>query len=271
MRDIGANLTSSRFSHDLPRVLDRAWIAGLSFIDITGSTIESSTRALELARSDPRLFASIGIHPHYAKSWIPSCEKSIADILNDPKVSMAGEMGLDYNRMLSTKQEQLIAFEAQLEIAASYQKPLFLHCRDAHEDFLRILDRQRSLPPAIVHCFTGSADEAQAYLERGFCIGITGWVADPSRGGSLRDALRFIPPDRVLFETDAPYLPPSNRPGSTRRDRNEPAFLPFVIEAASEAMGISSELLLSFSSDLSSRLFSSSSHRDAGPAPSKPF
>lgn len=257
MRDIGANLASSRFSGDLPGILERAWAAGISAIDITGVSLPSSSRALEIALSDSRLFFTAGVHPHEAKSWLASSESAIADLLSSPKASMAGEMGLDFFRMLSTRQEQEIAFEAQLEIAASAGKPLFLHCRDAHSDFLRILDRQRSLPPAIVHCFTGTASEAKAYLERGFFIGITGWITDTARASSLRNALREIPPERILLETDAPFLPPLNRPGAHRRDRNEPAYLPFVAEAVSQAIGCDPAFLLERVSDSMSRLFAS--------------
>lgn len=255
MRDIGANLSSERFASDLPDVLSRAWAAGLTAIDITGVSVESSRKSLAIAQGDPRLFFTAGTHPHHASGWSDRSAADISDLLSSPKASMAGEMGLDFFRMLSSRQEQTRAFEGQLEVASQFGKPLFLHCRDAHADFLRILDRQSKLPPAIVHCFTGSAREAEAYLERGFHIGITGWVADASRAAPLRDALRIIPPDRILLETDSPFLPPLNRPGAARKDRNEPAFLPFVLRGVSEATGIPPDILSERISASVSRLF----------------
>lgn len=245
MRDIGANLASSQFKSDLPAVLSRAWAAGVHRIDVTGTSVESSRHALDLARSHPgKLFATAGVHPHAAKDWNEAAARAIAELLAQPEVVMSGEMGLDFERDFSPRPDQLRAFEAQLELASEFNKPLFLHCRGASEAFLRVLDkRPSSLARVIVHCFTDGPDQAQAYIERGFHIGVTGWVADAKRSGPLRDALARVPLDRLLIETDAPYLMPLNKPGSQRRDRNEPACLPFVAQALAPFYGLSTEAL----------------------------
>lgn len=243
MRDIGANLASSQFSKDLAQVIERARAAGVSAIDVTGTSVESSHAARRLALLHPGfLFSTAGVHPHAAKDWSDSAGKAIADLLALPETLMAGEMGLDYERDFSPRADQIKAFEAQLEIASDFSKPLFLHCRGAHEDFLRVMDKRSSkLSKAIVHCFTDGPDEARAYLERGFHIGVTGWVADPKRGGTLRSAVEIIPVERLLIETDAPYLMPLNKPGSQRRDRNEPAFLAHVAQALAAIYGVTTE------------------------------
>lgn len=245
MRDIGANLASKQFANDLTAVLLRARQAGVSAIDVTGTSLESSRSALDLARRHPGfLFATAGVHPHAAKDWSETTAQAIAQLLKEPCVLMAGEMGLDYERDFSPRADQLRAFEAQLEIAADSSKPLFLHCRGAHQDFLRVLDKRPSkLDKAIVHCFTDGPEEARAYIERGFHIGVTGWIADAKRGAALREAIPFIPLERLLLETDAPYLMPLNKPGSQRRDRNEPAFLGFVASELAPFYGLSAEAL----------------------------
>ena len=140
-----------------------------------------------------------------------------------------GETGLDYNRDFSPRDAQRFAFEQQLQIALDVQKPLFLHQRDAHADFIAILDALRDrLPPAVVHCFTGERNELVDYLDRGFHIGITGWICDERRGQHLRELVKLIPADRLMIETDAPYLLPRTLKPKPSHRRNEPAFLPHI-------------------------------------------
>lgn len=240
MRDIGANLTSSQFDKDLDRVIARAREAGVKAIDVTGTSLDNSRKAIELAQAYPGyLSATAGCHPHHAKHWNSASAAELHALLQHPGVLMAGEMGLDFDRNFSTPEQQCTAFEAQLEVAADFDMPLFLHCRSAHQALLEILDRRPSrLTKVIVHCFTDGPEQAQAYLERGFYIGVTGWVADEKRAAQLREALRVIPLERLLIETDAPYLLPLNKPRAQRRDRNEPAYLVHVAEALAPFYGI---------------------------------
>ncbi len=246
MRDIGANLTSRQFAQDLDAVLARARAAGVRAIDVTGTSLDNARQAVALARAHPGyLWATAGCHPHHAKDWGARSATELRGLLGLPEVRMAGEMGLDFDRNFSTPAQQRKAFEAQLEVAAEFpDKPLFLHCRSAHAEFLKILDRRPAgLAKVIVHCFTDGPDEAQAYLERGFHLGITGWVADDKRAVALRRAVAHIPLERLLIETDAPYLLPLNKPGAQRRERNEPAYLLHVAEALAPFYGIEARAL----------------------------
>ena len=246
MRDIGANLTSSQFSRDLDQVLARARDAGVRTIDVTGTSLAHSRQAIALAEAHPgRLFATAGCHPHHAKDWTDRSAVELQQLLAHPRVRMSGEMGLDFDRNFSTPAQQTRAFEAQLEVAAGFpDKPLFLHCRSAHRAFLEVMDRRPSqLGKVIVHCFTDGPAEADAYLERGFHLGVTGWVADEKRAQALRLALERIPLEQLLIETDAPYLLPLNKPGAQRRDRNEPAWLVHVAQALAPFYGISAQAL----------------------------
>lgn len=240
MRDIGANLAGKQFVNDLDEVITRAHQAGVEFIDITGTDIASSRRAIELARARPgSLGATAGVHPHGARLFDATAMHALRDMLAQPEVLMCGEMGLDYARNYSLPAQQRAAFEAQLDLADEINKPLFLHCRDAFDDFVSIMDRKPGRwKRAIVHCFTGVKDEARAYVERGAYIGITGWIADKRRNAPLLGAMKSIPLSRLLLETDAPYLMPGNKPKSQTRDRNEPANLPWVAQAVAESLGV---------------------------------
>lgn len=246
MRDIGANLTSNQFSKDLPQVLARAREAGVRTIDVTGTSLANSRQAIALAEANPgALLATAGCHPHNAKDWNERSAGELQQLLAHPLVRMSGEMGLDFDRNFSTPAQQLRAFEEQLEVAAGFaDKPLFLHCRSAHRALLDVVDRRPSqLNRVIIHCFTESSAEAEAYLERSFYLGITGWVADERRAQGLRQALKRIPLERLLIETDAPYLLPLNKPGAQRRERNEPAYLLHVAEALAPFYGVSAHAL----------------------------
>ncbi|MGQ0699547.1 MAG: TatD family hydrolase [Panacagrimonas sp.] len=235
MIDIGANLAHDSFDADRDAVLQRAWDAGLEAIVITGSSMHSSERALELAQAHPgKLFATAGLHPHHASEWSEACADRIRELAQHPQLVSLGECGLDYFRDLSPRADQRRAFTAQLVLAVELDKPVFLHQRDAHADFLAILREFRSRLGAVcVHCFTDTREAAQDYLDLDCHIGITGWICDDRRGRHLLDIVPLIPATRLLVETDAPYLLPRSvpRPQMPRDGRrNEPAFLPFVIE-----------------------------------------
>ncbi len=225
MFDIGANLTSSHFSDDLDSVLDESFEAGVKKICITSSNLQDVRNAKKITERKKNLYFSVGFHPHNAKNFKIEFLKDMSIYLDDPKAICLGEMGLDFNRNFSSKKEQILCFESQLSLANSINKPLFLHQRDAHEEFLSILDNFKFNQKLIVHCFTGNLSELEDYLKRDFYIGITGWVCDLKRGLDLRECINHIPQDKLLIETDSPYLSPRKK-----IRRNEPKFLIDVAE-----------------------------------------
>lgn len=227
--DIGVNLTSKQFRADLPQVIERALHAGVQRLIVTGLTASLSQAALELARTRPKVLCSTaGVHPHNARGFDRHTQAELRNLALCPEVVAVGECGLDYDRDFSPRPEQRRAFESQLELAIALQKPVFLHERSAHADFLRILSNARKgLTGGVVHCFTGGAAELEAYLELGLCIGITGYVCDERRATHLQALIKRIPSDRLMVETDAPFLLPRDLKGVSGR-RNEPAYLPHV-------------------------------------------
>jgi TatD DNase family protein len=239
--DVGANLTHASFREDLDAVLDRARRAGVGTIIVTGTSVEESRRAAELASAHD-LFATAGVHPHHARECDAGTIPALRAIAALPKVVALGECGLDYNRNYSPHPDQEKWFVAQLELAAEIGKPLFLHSRDAHPRFAEIL-RHHRVGKAVAHCFTGDAAELHAYLELGLYVGITGWICDERRGRHLVDLVKAIPQDRLLLETDAPYLTPRDLHPQPKARRNEPAFLPHIARAVARARGEPAEAL----------------------------
>ena len=225
MFDIGANLTSSHFSDDLDSVLDESFEAGVKKICITSSNLQDVRNAKKITERNKNLYYSVGFHPHNAKDFKIEFLKDMSIYLDDPRAICLGEMGLDFNRNFSSREEQILSFESQLSLANSINKPLFLHQRDAHEEFLSILDNYKFNQKLIVHCFTGNLSELEDYLKRDFYIGITGWVCDLKRGLDLRECINHIPQEKLLIETDSPYLSPRKK-----IRRNEPKFLIDVAE-----------------------------------------
>ncbi len=257
MIDIGANLAHDSFDADREALLQRAWDAGLECILVTGSSIASNEQALQLARAHPgRLYSTAGLHPHHAAEWDETMAARIAELAREPEVLALGECGLDYFRNLAPHPDQRRAFIAQLGLAVQADKPAFLHQREAHDDFLPILrDYRRALPGCVVHCFTDSAAALEDYLALDCHIGITGWVCDERRGQLLRELVPRIPAERLLIETDAPYLLPRNIKPSPRDRRNEPAFLPWVLRTIAELRGEDAAQLAAQTSANARRLF----------------
>jgi len=230
MFDIGVNLTSSQFARDHDAVVERAFAAGLSGMLLTGTNLHESERALTLAQRHARCWSTAGVHPHDSSRWTRETEQRVRMLAQAPEVVAIGECGLDFNRNFSTPQEQEAAFSAQLALAAECGMPVFLHCRDAHERFMALLSPWLDkLPGAVLHCFTGTRDELQDCLRHGLYIGITGWVCDERRGLALRDMLPLIPANRLMVETDAPYLLPRDMMPKPSSRRNEPAYLAHIM------------------------------------------
>jgi len=233
--DIGANLSHQSFAQDLDAVLARARAKGVVQMIVTGADTQGSRAALALARAYPgRLFATAGVHPHHASQFDADTEVVLRELHAQSEVKAVGETGLDYHRNFSPRAAQLFAFERQLALAVECGKPLFLHQRDAHADFLGCMDNVRDhVSGAVVHCFTGEKNELFDYLDRDFHIGITGWICDERRGTHLRELVKSIPAHRLMLETDAPYLLPRNVVPVPSHRRNEPMYLAHIcIEVA---------------------------------------
>lgn len=237
--DIGINLTHDSFDHDRDEVVARARKAGVDTFIITGSSVDASRVAAELAATRPgHFFSTAGIHPHHASEIDAHSIPVLAALCELPQVVAVGECGLDHFRNFSPPGDQARAFHLQLELAQENQLPVFLHQRDAHDTFLGILkEHLAGISRAVAHCFTGGQDELDAYLDLGLYIGITGWICDERRGLHLRELVSRIPDDRLMIETDAPYLLPRDlRPKPANR-RNEPMHLPHVLAAIATCTG----------------------------------
>ena len=234
--DIGANLGHDSFDHDLDAVLQRARAAGVVQLVVTGASREGSHKALQLAQAHPGLLsATAGVHPHHASEYTDECDAELRALHAHPEVVAVGECGLDYFRDLSPRPAQRRAFERQLQIAVDLAigvaKPLFLHQRDAHADFMAVLRNfDGRLGPVVVHCFTGSRAELFEVLDQDWHVGITGWLCDERRGQHLRELVPHIPAHRLMIETDAPYLLPRTVKPQPSHRRNEPMYLAHIVE-----------------------------------------
>ena len=243
--DIGVNLTNKSLARDLERVMQRAAESGVRQMVITGTSIAESRAAIELCRRYPeRLVSTCGVHPHHASDWGQQSAAEVAEIARQACVRAIGETGLDFNRNYSPPAAQEFAFEHQLQLAAELGMPLFCHQRDAHRRFVEMLRASRdALGPVVVHCFTDSQEALTDYLDLDCHIGITGWICDERRGLELQRLVALIPADRLLIETDAPYLLPRDlRPAPASRI-NEPAYLPHILKAVARHRGQPAEEL----------------------------
>ena len=243
--DIGANLCHESFASDLDEVLDRAARSGVGRIIVTGASGPDSEAAAALARRHPgRLRSTAGVHPHEAAAFDGRAAAVIEALAVREEVAAIGETGLDFYRDLSPRRDQERAFEAHLEIAARLGLPVFMHERDAHRRFVELLKPFRDrLGPAVIHCFTGDRDALHAYLDLDLHVGITGWICDERRGLHLRELAGRIPADRLMLETDSPYLLPRDLRPRPRSRRNEPARLAHIARVVADAAGETVEAL----------------------------
>jgi TatD DNase family protein len=237
--DIGINLAHDSFDRDRAEVIERARQVGVMRMLITGSSIASTRSALDLVTAHHDLFrCTAGIHPHHATDLNEHALSELTQLAEHADVVAVGECGLDYFRNFSPRADQLAAFERQLQLAVDMRKPVFLHERDAHEDFVALVRDHRSrLSGGVAHCFTGTLEQARAYLDLDLHIGITGWICDERRGAHLKDVVRYIPANRLLIETDAPYLLPRDLDPKPKDRRNEPMYLPHVLRTIAQARG----------------------------------
>ena len=260
--DIGANLGNKAFRADLDAVLARAVAAGIGTVVMTGTSVPASRGVWELAEvarapaRSPRLFSTAGIHPHHASTYGPDALVALRELCARPEVLAVGECGLDFDRDFSPRPEQLRCFEAQLELAVELQMPVFLHERSAHAAFAEILARHRSrLVRAVVHCFTGTGEALARYLDLDCHIGLTGWICDERRGTHLRELVARIPKDRLMIETDAPYILPRDIRPKPASHRNEPSLLPWVLRAVAKARGETPEELARSTTETANAFF----------------
>src|SRR5580698_1522696 len=255
--DIGSNLTHDSFASDRDAVIARALEAGVHRQIVTGADLTSSGQAADLAAALPaHLSSTAGVHPHHALSFDLSARARLCELLRLPQVAAAGECGLDYYRNFSPPEAQRAAFAAQLEIAAEAGKPVFLHQRDAHADFTAILREFRGrLAGGVAHCFTAGRTELEDYLALDLHIGVTGWVNDERRGAQLRAAVPHIPGDRLMLETDAPYLLPRDLLPAPKSRRNEPSHLPHIARTVAQLRGESLETLAASTTRNAERFF----------------
>lgn len=264
--DIGVNLTHDSFDADRDDIISRAAEAGVERLIVTGANVSGSIQAIALADQRPgQIFATAGVHPHHASEYTSELGDQLVSLSQLPAVVAVGECGLDFFRNFSPRENQLVAFRSQLDIAVRAQKPVFLHQRDAHSKFVEVLeDYSSDLTGGVAHCFTGGQAELQRYLELGLYIGITGWICDERRGAELREAVGAIPMNRLLLETDAPYLLPRDIDTKPAARRNEPALLPHILLRLATEMDQDPELVAAASTENAERLFNLTT---AGPSP----
>ncbi len=243
--DIGLNLMHSSFKKDRVEIIEEAKKAGVNRFIITGTNIHSSHMACEYASKYPNtLFSTSGVHPHDAKLCNGHTIFELEKIAGKDCVVAIGECGLDYNRNFSPQNLQRKWFEAQVNLAEDLDMPLFLHEREAHKDLYNILKQHDSVTDkSVIHCFTGTKEEAQNYIDLGCYIGVTGWICDMKRGKNLQEAVSAIPPEKLMIETDAPFLIPKNFDKKPKRNRNEPKYLPHILKTIASYMNIDAEEL----------------------------
>jgi TatD DNase family protein len=231
--DIGVNLTNKSLVQNLDSVIKRANAVGVMQMVVTGTNIEESSKAIEICGLYPEhLFSTAGIHPHHASDWKPDTESNLRRLSENICVRAIGETGLDFNRNYSPHEAQIEAYRQQLELAISINKPVFAHQRDAHDEFVQILREYRNeLSNIVVHCFTDNKTALFDYLDLDCHIGVTGWICDERRGDELARLVKFIPDNRLMAETDAPYLLPRDLAEKPKNRVNEPAYLPHIVKS----------------------------------------
>lgn len=261
MIDIGSNLTSNKFKYNVDDVVDRAFKNNVKMQIITGTNCKNSISANILTKKykfNHILRHTIGVHPHNASEFNNITSSKFRHMLsndNTNRIVAVGETGLDYNRMFSSKIDQINSFKRHIEIAIEFNKPLFLHSREAHKDFIDVLDQYSDrLPPVVVHCFTGKKSELEDYLSRGFYIGITGYIAIENRSKDLQRFVSMIPLNKLMIETDAPYMKPTGAP-KTPTGNMEPYLLGMVADKLSKLYKVPVGVIISKTTQNSKKFF----------------
>lgn len=249
--DIGWNAANSLFDVDRSRVWQEAVNAGVGHAILTGTSFEQSCKVANLATSNVSWFYTAGTHPHSASHHVYD---NWDNLWKDPSCAAIGECGLDYFRMLSPKDVQMSVFSWHLNVALTLHKPVFIHVRDAHNDAVSLLKAfTKAGGRGIVHCFTGTATEGQRYVDMGLSLGCTGWIMDNRRNSDLQDALKRIPLEFWMLETDAPYLTPRVKPALP--GRNVPANLKIIAVDVAEKLGVDVEKVIEVTTSNVVKLF----------------
>ncbi|MEE4246507.1 MAG: TatD family hydrolase [Kangiellaceae bacterium] len=257
LTDICVNLTNSQFNDDRHQVIERAIEQGVSRMIIAASDIESSLQAIELCEAYPQyLRCTAGCHPHDAKDMTYEKWEMLEALFASPFVVAVGECGLDYNRNFSEPHQQIDVFTKQLQLAEQYDLPVYLHERDAYHEMISILHQYRGrLNKLLIHCFTGDEEQLQGYLELNMYIGITGWICDERRNHGLLESVAMIPDDRIMIETDAPFLLPRSLEQKPANNRCEPTHLHEICRVTAKARDMQPGVLASISTLNSAQFF----------------
>jgi TatD DNase family protein len=218
--DSHAHLDMQDFEGDREQVLARALEGGITHIIAIGIDLSSSLKSLELAGKYDFVFSTLGYHPHNAKAMDTHILKELVQLAEEPKVVAWGEIGLDFYRRRSPPPTQMAVFEQQLDIASNLNLPVIVHSRDAHNEVFEILNKRKGDPQGVIHCFSGDLDLALAFVEMGYYISIPGTVTYKN-ASNVQEVASKIPLERLLLETDAPFLAPIPKRGK----RNEPLFI----------------------------------------------
>lgn len=252
MYDIGVNLFCKQFKNPKD-IIDTACKDGVTCI-LTGTDMKENRRIVKfIEQYDGKVYGTCGFHPHNADR-VKSEDYIMQELMcKMDGIVAVGECGLDYDRMFSTQENQLKCLESQIEIAERLKMPLFLHERKAHRDFVSVFNGHKEIcKNSIVHCFTGTRQQMETYLDMGFYIGITGWIADERRNQDLVQAVKYLPLDRVLIETDAPYLTPR---GYRLGNVNTPSNLKYVAKSLSKYMRVSEKDLIENANKNTEKIF----------------
>jgi TatD DNase family protein len=238
--DIACNFSSDRFDNDLNEVIQRAKNNNVTKFLVVSASLKDTEKVYRIYQDNKgSCFFTIGVHPHHANEFDSLSSEEMIKLIEEYKPHSVGETGLDFFRNISSYEEQIFAFEQQIKIAVKTNLPLFLHQRDAHDDFMKIISKYKNdIPKAVVHCFTGTQKELDDYLEMGFHIGLTGWVCDERRNVDLRKSLINIPIEKLMIETDCPYLIPRNLKDKPKNNRNEPSHLPHIANEIASLINI---------------------------------
>ena len=249
--DSHCHLENGRFESDLPEVMARMEDAGVRRCILAGSDMETSEQIVKMTQQHANVYGVVGIHPHDAKTWTDDCAQQIADWTKEERIVGVGEIGLDYYYDHSPRDVQQEVFVKQLLLAHQLDLPAVFHVRDAHGDVLSILRAHRNeLPAGVVHCYSGSVESAREYLDMGFYISFAGPITFKN-ANKLLDAAAYVPADRILVETDSPYLAPVPMRGR----RNEPTFVQYVAQKVAELRGVTAEEMAQTAFENTCRLF----------------
>ena len=250
------NLTHESFEKDFDQVLNNARTNSVHYLFSPSSKESEIETLLKYSETINNLYVGIGIHPHNASELKPKTFDRLKEYSKHPSVRAIGEIGLDYYRNFQSPSAQKKCFEMHLELSLELKLPVFLHHRDSFHDFYPILKNYiDKIPQSIVHCFTGTERELKSFLELDLCIGVTGWICDLKRGKELRELIKYIPDNRLLVETDAPYLIPKNLDPKPKSNRNEPMYLKNILVDIAELRMQDVDSLASITTKNFTRLF----------------